>query len=259
MNIDSKVENGIGWLLLSRPEQLNALTVPLLKEALEQLKVMSSQADVRCLVISGQGRIFCAGADLAEWEQAEADNTLETYGWSEAAHELMVELYNFPKPMIAALNGSVVGAGLDLSLCCDFRYAVPKAKFIPGYTSMAYCPDGGISWHLPRLIGVEQAKHFLFFDKPWTAEKALSTGLITGIFEADIFQDEIEKLARQLAAGATFAFTKTKELLKQSSKNNLQQQLLLEKAAGLECGRTSDAKEALVAVAEKRNPNFSGR
>ena len=252
-------ENGIRWLTLSRPDQLNALTVEFLTELSEAFDSASTDNNVRCLVITGSGRAFCSGADVDEWASAEARGALETYGWTEAAHLTMVKLTKIPKPVIAMINGITVGAGLDLALCCDFRYASNKAKFKAGYTSMAYSPDAGSSWHLPRLIGLEKAKEFLFYDETWLAQRAHESGIITGLFEAEKLSTEVETLAKCLAAGPTFAYGKTKELLDIGSQNTLLIQLLLEQETGLLCGRSEDAKEAIKASIEKRKANFIGR
>jgi len=257
VNID--ISGGICTVTLNRPEQRNALNVPMLKELNEVIQSAGTDPSVRCLVITGSGRGFCAGADLAEWADAEANGTLESYGWTESAHLLMKSIVSFQKPSVAVVNGAAVGAGLDMALSCDFRLAVDSAKFIAGYTSMAYTPDAGGSWLLPRLIGVEAAKQFLFFDKPWSAELAKSKGMVTECITIDDFEAESKNFITQLASGPTFAHAKTKLLLQTSSQNSFSQQLKLEHQAGLECGRSKDAAEALQASIEKRPANFCGR
>jgi len=257
VNID--MSGGICTVTLNRPEQRNALNVPMLKQLNEVIQGASTDTSVRCLVITGSGRGFCAGADLAEWADAEANGTLESYGWTESAHLLMQSIVSFPKPSVAVVNGAAVGAGLDMALSCDFRLAVDSAKFIAGYTSMAYTPDAGGSWLLPRLIGVEAAKQFLFFDQPWTAQLAKSKGMVSESIAADDFEAETQKFIAQLASGPTFAHAKTKQLLQASGQNSFSQQLKLEHQAGLECGRSEDANEALQASIEKRPANFCGR
>jgi len=257
VNID--ISGGICTVTLNRPEQRNALNVPMLKELNEVIQSAGTDTSVRCLLITGSGRGFCAGADLAEWADAEANGTLESYGWTESAHLLMQSIVSFQKPSVAVVNGAAVGAGLDMALSCDFRLAVDSAKFIAGYTSMAYTPDAGGSWLLPRLIGVEAAKQFLFFDKPWSAELAKSKGMVTECIAIDDFDAETKNFVTQLASGPTFAHAKTKQLLQTSSQNSFSQQLKLEHQAGLECGRSKDAAEALQASIEKRPANFCGR
>jgi len=255
----SQVDGGVARITLNRPQQRNALDIPTLKGLLELLDAHEADPAVRVVILSGEGRSFCAGADLAEWAEAEARGELETYGWTETAHALMSRLHGLAKPTIAAVNGTAVGAGMDLALCCDFRIAGASARFKAGYTGMAYSPDAGASWHLPRLIGAEQAKRLLFLDELWGAEQALSTGLVGEVCADEQLQAVVGELAARLAVGPTFAFAQTKTLIRDGASRSLAQQLEAEQAAGLLCGRSEDAGEALRAVAEKRSPQFKGR
>ena len=259
MAFTEQLNNGVCRITLDRPDQYNALTVPLLKDLLARFQAIAEDSAVRCVVITGNGRGFCAGADVAEWAEAEANGTLETYGWSETAHQLMKVIAALPKPVIAEVNGAAVGAGADLALVCDFRYASSKAKFKAGYTTMAYCPDAGSSWHLPRLIGVEKAKQYLFFDQAWTVDVALEAGMITEVHEPEALRAAVDEVAQQLAKGPTFAYGLTKQLLEQSGRNTLAEQLALEADGALQCGRTQDAAEAIKASVERRSPEFSGQ
>lgn len=257
--LHSQVEAGIARITLNRPQQRNALDIPTLKALHALLDAHEANPAVRVVVLSGEGRSFCAGADLAEWAEAEARGELETYGWTETAHALMTRLHGLAKPTIAAINGTAVGAGMDLALCCDFRIAAASARFKAGYTGMAYAPDAGASWHLPRLIGSEAAKRLLFLDELWGAERALGVGLVGEVCADEQLQAVAGELAARLAAGPTFAFAQTKRLIRDSASRSLAQQLEAEQAAGLLCGRSEDAAEALRAVSEKRSPQFKGR
>ena len=177
----TQVEAGVAWITLNRPEQRNALDIPTLKQLHATLEAYNTDPAVRVVVLTGTGRSFCAGADLAEWAEAEARGALETYGWTETAHALMQCLHSLDKPTIAAINGTAVGAGMDLSLCCDLRLAAQSARFKAGYTSMAYSPDAGASWHLPRLIGSEQAKRLIRDGASRTLAEQLSAELAAGL------------------------------------------------------------------------------
>lgn len=254
----SRVEAGVAWITLNRPEQRNALDIPTLKQLHALLEHCNSDPAVRVLVLTGSGRSFCAGADLAEWAEAEARGALESYGWTETAHALMTCLHSLDKPTIAAINGTAVGGGMDLALCCDLRVAGQSARFKAGYTSMAYSPDAGASWHLPRLIGSEQAKRLLFLDELWSAERALDAGLVGEVCADEQLIGSVSELAARLATGPTFAFAQTKKLIRQGADRSLAQQLAAELAAGLLCGRSADGAEALRAVSEKRPPRFQG-
>ncbi|WP_176506968.1 enoyl-CoA hydratase/isomerase family protein [Pseudomonas urethralis] len=255
----TQVEAGVAWITLNRPEQRNALDIPTLKKLHAALEAYNTDPAVRVVVLTGTGRSFCAGADLAEWAEAEARGALETYGWTETAHALMHCLHNLDKPTIAAINGTAVGAGMDLSLCCDLRLAAQSARFKAGYTSMAYSPDAGASWHLPRLIGSEQAKRLLFLDELWGAERALAAGLVGEVVADEQLPAAAAALAARLAQGPTFAYAQTKRLMREGASRSLAEQLTAELAAGLLCGRSEDGAEALRAATEKRPPRFSGQ
>lgn len=255
----TRVEGGVACITLNRPSQRNALDIPTLQALHGLLHELNSAAAVRVLLLTGSGQSFCAGADLAEWAAAEARGELESYGWTETAHALMTRLHGLDKPSIAAINGSAVGAGMDLALCCDFRLAAQSARFKAGYTSMAYSPDAGASWHLPRLIGSEQAKRLLFLDELWNAERALAVGLVSELCADELLPARAAELAARLAEGPTFAFAQTKRLIREGAQRSLAEQLSAELAAGLLCGRSADGAEALRAAVEKRAPHFCGK
>lgn len=255
----SQVEAGVAWITLNRPAQRNALDIPTLKNLHTLLDHYEVDPAVRVIVLTGTGRSFCAGADLAEWAEAEARGALETYGWTQTAHALMIRLYSLNKPTLAAINGTAVGAGMDLTLCCDVRLAAQSARFKAGYTSMAYSPDAGASWHLPRLIGSEQAKRLLFLDELWSADRALAAGLVSEVCADEQLLSTAGELAARLASGPTFAFAQTKQLMREGAERSLAEQLNAELAAGLLCGRSEDGAEALRAVMEKRAPVFTGQ
>ena len=255
----SQVEAGVAWITLNRPAQRNALDIPTLKSLHTLLDHFEVDSAVRVIVLTGTGRSFCAGADLAEWAEAEARGALETYGWTQTAHALMNRLYSLNKPTLAAINGTSVGAGMDLTLCCDIRLAAQSARFKAGYTSMAYSPDAGASWHLPRLIGSEQAKRLLFLDELWSADRALAAGLVSEVCADEQLLSTAGELAARLASGPTFAFAQTKQLMREGAERSLAEQLNAELAAGLLCGRSEDGAEALRAVMEKRAPVFTGQ
>lgn len=253
------LEAGVAWITLNRPDQRNALDIPTLKHLHSLLEDFNADPAVRVVVLTGSGRSFCAGADLAEWAEAEARGALESYGWTETAHALMQRLHTLDKPTLAAINGTAVGAGMDLTLCCDLRIAAASARFKAGYTSMAYSPDAGASWHLPRLIGSEQAKRLLFLDELWGAERALTAGLVGEVCADDQLLTVTAELASRLAQGPTFAFAQTKRLIRDGAQRTLAEQLSAELAAGLLCGRSEDGAEALRASVERRPARFVGK
>jgi len=228
------IEQGVAHLTLNRPTQRNALDIPTLNAISAYLEDFAENPAVRVLLIDSVGKTFCAGADLAEWAAAEQRGELESYGWTDAAHQMMNQLYLLPKPTIAAIHGGAVGAGMDLALCCDMRIA-------------------------DKTIGEEQAKRLLFLDEPYNAEQALAAKLVGQICEDGELATLAQEHAARFAAGPTLAFAETKTLIRDGYNRTLAEQLLAEQAAGLRCGRSQDAMEALNAINEKRPPQFIGR
>lgn len=252
-------EGAVRTLTLNRPESRNALDLALLRELRAQLRIACAAEGqpVRCLVLTGAGRAFCAGADVKEW--AEQGPQEEPSPWVAEAHALVLELADSPLPTVAVLNGSAVGAGLDLALACDFRLAAADARFACAYTWMAYPPDVGGTWLLPRLVGLEQAKRFVYTGEFWDAETALRRGLVTQVVSPERLRTAAAELAQLLASGPTVAIGHAKRLLAGSELRTLAEQLEQERLAGEACALTEDHREALAAAAEKREPVFVGR
>ena len=257
IRIDSR--NGVVTVRLDRPAARNALARVHLDRLRALLESYAQDPSVRCLVITGTGKAFCAGADVEEWAQAEANGELDTYGWSEKAHAFVQLLAAFPRPTVAALNGSAVGAGTDIGFACDFRIATASASLRCGYTGMGYSPDMGGSWFLARLARPDVARRFVFLNERWSAEQALATGLVSEVVDDDAFEAHVARFAAQLAAGPSVAFGHTKALFARSLNSTLAEQLQAELSAGLACGHSEDGQEALRASKERRAPQFAGR
>jgi len=249
---------GVRYLTLDRPDVRNALNLALIL-ALRQAVREARTDEVRCLVLSGNGKAFCAGGDVAEWAEVEARGESATFPWVEEMHGLILDMAGFPAPAVAWINGAAVGAGLDLALACDFRLAVDTARFQCAYTRMAICPDAGGTWLLPRLIGLEQAKRFAFTAEFWNAAEALARGLLTEVHGADGLAEAIRSFAERLAAGPSVAIRETKRLMETAAMRDLRAQLTEEKAASERCYQSADFKEAMAAATGKRAPVFRGR
>ena len=257
--LSRSLTEGVLTLGLARPDARNALNRPLLDEIFDALMEADQNSDIRALVLKAQGRSFCSGADLVEWAEAEAAGALETYGWTERAHAVILKLQALSKPTIALVQGAAVGAGADLAFACDFRLIGASGSFRCGYLSMAYSPDMGSTWLGPRLIGEQKAKAYLFLNEKYDAARALEVGLADSLVADDQLAATGEALARRLARAPTFALSCTKMLLAESAGRDFASQLAAESEAALACGRTRDADEALKAASERRDAQFSGR
>ncbi|KVC34227.1 enoyl-CoA hydratase/isomerase family protein [Burkholderia pseudomultivorans] len=258
-DIQIERHDGVVTLRLNRPAKRNSLARPHLDFLRETLDALAGDPAVRCVVLTGTGSAFCAGADVDEWAEAERNGELDTYGWTERAHRFVQALAAFPRPTIAALNGSTVGAGTDIGFACDFRIASTAATLRCGYTGMGYSPDMGGSWFLPRLARPDVVRRFIFLNERWNAQDALAAGLVTEVVDADDFAQHVAAFAARLAQGPSVAFEHTKALLAQSLTHTLAEQLRGELAAGVACGHSEDGQEALRASVEGRAPLFVGR
>ncbi len=251
-------DRAIRTLTLNRPEVRNALNMGLL-QALRAALAEAGRDGVRCLVLTGAGKGFCAGADVAEWAASESEGPRDDYDWVGEAQALILNVAALPVPTVALLNGAAAGAGLDLALACDFRFAADTARFVCAYTRMGYNPDAGGTWLLPRLIGLEAAKRLAFTGEIWSAGEALARGLVSEVHPADQLADAAYSFARRLAAGPTVAQIETKRLMDAASGRTLAEQLGEERLAGERCGRSEDAAEAMAAAVARRDPVFKGR
>ena len=257
--VDLRIEDagGVRTLTLDRPEARNALSLALVEGLRAALTEARADPGVRALVLAGAPPAFCAGADVREW--AEAAKAGRKTPWVETAHALVREIFAFPRPVVAAVRGAAAGAGVDLVLACDFRFAAADARFVCAYTRMAFPPDLGGTWLLPRLIGPAAAKRFVFTGAPWSAEEALAAGLVDAVHPTDDVLAAAQAFAATLAAGPTVAQAHAKRLIDGALSRGFAAQLAEEYAAGDACRRTDDAAEAMRAAVEKRAPVFTGR
>lgn len=247
---------GVGTLTLNRPEALNALDLATVDELDRVLAAAEYDPAVRVLIITGAGRGFCAGADVKEWSSGAQD---EGEGWVPRMHRVMSCLYWLPKPVIAAVNGVAVGAGCDLTLTADIRIAATTARFGEAYIRIGFSPDAGGSFLLPRIIGESRAAEMIFTGRIVDAAEAERSGLVSEVVDPEKLLVRAGELAATLAAGPTVAIGLAKRNIRKGYGLSFEEALRGEKQAGDICGQTSDHREGLAAVVEKRSPAFQGR
>jgi 2-(1,2-epoxy-1,2-dihydrophenyl)acetyl-CoA isomerase len=251
--------DGVGVIALNRPEARNALAMGITIELRRALREAAADTTMRTLILTGRGGAFSAGADVKEWaDKSRGDNPWPDMNWVEESLKLVQQVHDMPKPVIAMIDGAAVGAGLDMALACDFRYASERSKFICSYTNVGFNPDCGGTWLMPRVIGLEAAKRFAFTGELWTAEVALKNRLVSHVSPGAKLWEETMGFAQQLAAGPTVAIAQAKRLLNASYTRSLSDQQLEEAAAGKICGATKDHAEGLAAANERRAPRFVG-
>jgi 2-(1,2-epoxy-1,2-dihydrophenyl)acetyl-CoA isomerase len=248
----------VGVIALNRPEARNALGMGITIELRRAVREAGEDASLRALILTGRGGAFSAGADVKEWALKKEDNPWPDMNWVEESLKLIQEVNGLMKPTIAMIDGAAVGAGLDMALSCDFRYASDRSKFICSYTNVGFSPDCGGTWLMPRVMGLEAAKRFAFTGELWTAQTALENRLVSHVSpQADLFSETLA-FAQTLAAGPTIAIGLAKKLMNSSFTRSLSEQQLEEVAAGKICGATKDHAEGLAAANERRVPNFIG-
>lgn len=250
------VGGGIATLTLDRPEALNALTIPVKVALLDALATVAADPTVRAVILTGAGRAFCAGQDLAERAASDASPLdVELRDRYEPIVRAMVAL---DRPIIAAINGVAAGAGASLALACDLRIAATSARFVLAFGRIGLVPDSGATWFLPRVVGSARAAEMALLNTPIDAAEALRVGLVSRVVpDADLLE-AARDMATTLAAGPPRAIAATKRLLATAWTTDLESAFAAERAAQGELGATRDHGEGLAAFREKRPPRFTG-
>jgi len=249
---------GVGVATINRPERLNALDLRTIIELDMVMERAQNIQQIRCVVVTGNGRAFSAGADVKEWSSGNSEQDEGADDWTRRAHAFMSRLYHLPKPVIAAVNGVAVGAGCDLALVADLRIASTNARFGEAYINVGFSPDAGGSFLLPRLIGPTRAAEMIFTGRIIDAQEANQIGLLNQLVEPEELLPATMELARKLAGGPTVAIGLAKENMHRNAFLGFEEALAVEHRAGSICGATADHREGLRAVVEKRKPIFQG-
>lgn len=249
------VADGVGTVTLSRPDALNALNAAMRRELLAAVRGAGRDDAVRCVVLTGEGRGFCSGADL---RGGEGERQFRRVLGSEY-NPLITALRELPKPVVAAVNGVAAGAGVSIALACDLVYASEDARFIQAFVRIGLVPDSGSTRTLVRTLGRHRAAELIFFGEPMSAAEAATAGLVNRVFPATEFADGVREAARRLAAAPTAAIGLAKRSINEAEEADLAASLAYEAALQDVAGRTEDHAEGLAAFAEKRDPRFTGR
>ena len=267
----ANLQAGVLTLTMNRPEARNALTGKMSAALSAQLEDAELNADVRCVVLTGAGKGFCAGGDVkgmaARSDDAETTGGAAKDTIDEAVHRQRIDqratagrLYNMPKPTIAVLPGAAAGAGLSLALACDMRIMASTAIMTTAFAKVGFSGDYGGTFFMSQLVGTAKARQLYFLSERVSAQEALDLGLTNWVCEPDDLVAKAEEIAAQLATGPTVAFRYMKENFARAlSSGDLIDCLDLEATHHRQCGRTEDHRNATKAFVEKRVPVFNGR
>jgi len=247
-------EGAVLTVTLNRPEVYNAFNRAL-HDALREALTEAQDPAVRCVVVTGAGKGFCAGQDLKEFGQVSAsirDALEQTY------HPNIRLVRALEKPVIAAVNGPAAGAGLSFACACDIRVASDTATFVPGFVGIGLVPDSGGTWFVHRLLGFARAFEWMCANTRLSAAEALDWGLVSEVVPAASFESRVAELAAEWAARPTLAVGRTKQLFEHAFSASLEEQLALEAELQQASVATADFREGVGAFLEKRPPTFTG-
>lgn len=255
-----EVRDAVGRITLARPDVLNSIDSALARELRGVLDEAARDAGVRALLLTGEGRAFCAGQDLAEMVPPDGSKGPEIGAVIEQNYNPIVRrLVALEKPVVCAVNGVAAGAGANLAFACDVVLAAKNASFIQAFVNIGLIPDCGGTYLLPRLVGLPRAKALMLLGDRLTAEQALGFGMIWAVHEPERLLPEAEALAVRLAALPTTALGLIKRATNASLASDLDEQLDRERDLQVLAGRTHDYAEGVKAFQEKRKPRFTGR
>lgn len=252
------VAEGVARVRLNDPESMNALSAPVAAELSSVLADLAENDEVRCLVLTGTGRGFCAGGDVQSFYDHRDDPEDVMRAVLDGLHGAVGRMLDAPFPTIAAINGVVAGAGMGVAMAADLAVAVDTAVFTMAYTGIGVSPDGSSTFFLPRMIGSRRAMEMILTNTRLTATEAAELGLVNTIVPESEFEQTVDALARTLAAGPTRAYVRARALIQSSFRNDPVAQMDAEAEGILAAGGTDDFYEGVTAFIEKRRPEFTG-
>lgn len=258
--IQFEITDGVAVLTLNRPDSLNSFNTQMHAEVRDALKAVRKSEEVRCLMITGNGRGFCAGQDLSDRNVApgaEMPNLGESI--EKNYNPLLRTISQLEMPVICAVNGVAAGAGANIAFACDIVLAAKSASFIQAFCKIGLVPDSGGTYTLPRLVGHARAMGLAMLGDKLKAEQAEQWGMIWKAIDDEALKDEALAMAKHLATQPTKGLALIKRALQASQNNSFDEQLDLERDLQTLAGRTDDYREGVAAFMEKRQPNFTGK
>ena len=253
-----RVEDGVAWLTMNRPETLNSFTQDFVLEINEAITRADTDSAVRVLVVTGEGRGFTSGGNLQELAAMNQDRLRAIYDVDSTA-DMVRLLYNVKKPVIAAVNGPAFGAGIAMAMACDILIASDRASFGYSFTGLGFCPDSGATWFLVQKVGYHKACEILFSAKTLKAEQLMELGLVNKVVTHEDLLPAAAQAAKQIAAGPAVALMLQKRVLRNAVSTSFEQNRDYEAISQIFASQTDDCREGLTAALERRKPVFQGK
>jgi len=247
---------GVGKITLNRAEKYHSFVREMAFQLQEILDKCKEDNNVRAILITAEGKAFCAGQDLGEATDPNGPELSQIV--QEHYNPIIRKIRGIEKPVVAAVNGVAAGAGASIAICCDIVVATESASFIQAFSKIGLIPDSASTFFLPRLVGMQRAAALMMTADPVSATQAVEMGMIYKVYSDDTFVEESWKLVSKLAKMPTKGLGLTKRLLNASYSNNLEQQLQMEDKYQTIAGKTADFNEGVQSFLEKRKPNFKG-
>jgi 2-(1,2-epoxy-1,2-dihydrophenyl)acetyl-CoA isomerase len=259
--VEVQVEEGVGWIRFNRPDRMNAIGAASREQLAAALKQVERDDAVRCVVLTGTGRAFSAGADVKEMQEAAGMRTPADVGevLRKQYGPMILAIRNMQKPVIAALNGVAAGIGASFALAADIRIAIPEAAIVEAFVGIGLMPDGGATWLLPRLVGTGKALEMFFTGRPLSAADGERLGLINQVVQPEEFEQTVRAIATRLASGPTRAIAATKRAVNYGLDVSLEEALEYESYLQEAQAAGEDFAEGVGAFVAKRAPVFKGK
>lgn len=251
-------QDGVAIIRLNRPEAANGINLTMAKELLTAAIECDEDPNVRAILMTGNGKLFCAGGDVKSFAPSQGNPSALLKELTAIFHAAISRFARMNAPVIMAVNGAAAGAGFSLAVSGDYVISSSAASYTMAYTMVGLCPDGSSSYYLPRLIGLRRAQELMITNRTLSAQEALEWGAINQVVDSEALESEALALAKKLAKGPTESYGMIKKLLQSSFTNGLETQMEMESTGIASMSKTADGQEGILAFVERRAPNFKG-